>query len=108
MTRKQRVALLITVVWIAMTALVAYGTHSLAFVGGMLGLLFWVLQPLGKNASVLRGWHNLWIIATAALLTSILSFIVAVIVGVDPPFAVAISGGLGVFVGFLVKHHYNP
>lgn len=107
MTQKQQVALLISVVWITFVVALAYAAHQIAVVG-LLGLLFWFLLPLGKNASVLRGWHNLWIVVTAALGTAILSLIAGLIYGIDPPLAVAMSGGLGVGVGLLVKRRYHP
>lgn len=87
-----------------MTVAVVFGTHSLAFVGGMLGLLSWMLLPLGKNASVLERWREVWITITATLVATILSLIGGHLLGIDQHIAVAVSCGLGVLVGLLVNY----
>lgn len=106
-TRKQQFALLIAVAWIAITAAVAYVTHSLAFVGGMLGLLSWILLPLGKNASVLGRWREVWITITATLVAATLSLIAGRLIGIDQHIAVAVSCGVGISVGLFVNHRMN-
>ncbi len=107
MTRRQQVALFLTIVWITFVLVLAYVTRQFGVVG-LLGILFWFLLPLGKNASILRSWHNLWTIVTAALGTAVLSLTAGYILGIDPLIAVAASCGLGVSVGLLVKRRYNP
>src|SRR5919205_740464 len=106
-TRKQQILLLIAVVWIAAVAATAYITHSLAFVGGLLGLLGWALLPFGKSAGILGEWRDVWITITATLATMTWSLVAGRLLGLDKHLTVATSCGLGIFVGLLVNYRNN-
>lgn len=103
-TRQQKIALLVAVVWIAAVATAAYASHSLAFVGGLLGLLGWVLLPFGKSAGILGQWRDVWITVTATLVAASWSLVADQLLGLDHHIALAISCGLGIVIGLLVNY----
>ena len=104
MTPKQQILLLIAIGWIAAVITTAYTAHSLAFVGGLLGLLAWPFLPFGKSAGILGEWRNVWITITATLAVMTWSLVAGRLLGLDKHLTVAISRGLGIFVGLLVNY----